>query len=197
MRKKKKNNKHPEQKFIIKSFVENKNGLLLPSLFLITAAACVMVATALPYYDSSRLFFTVFVSFALVLFSLLSEASARIEGSGSRLNEAMSNKYLRTILPVLICFIAIFDFGMEFRVYRQHFEVYTDAVQLIDEKVASGEKNIVIHKREDIASRLLNKRRMNSFVYYWTIFAVSDDPDDMLNKWYAYCIGADTIVGLE
>lgn len=189
---KKKKGKQTKQGFTFKSFIDNKSGFLMPCMFLITAVGSVVVATALPYFDY-RLFFTVFVSFTLVLFSLLSEAFGRIENSESKLKNIFSNKYLQIAIPVLISFIAVFDFGKEFRIYHRDFIVYTDVVISIEEKIAAGEKDIVINKKTEIMPFLLEEGRLRNFIFYWSITGVSDNPDAMENRWYAYCLGADTL----
>jgi len=194
--KKKKRGKQIEHKFTYKSLIDNKSVFFIPGLFLITAVSSVVVATALPYVDF-RLFFTVFVSFAIVFFSLLSEAVERIKNSESKLKNAISNKYLRIAVPVLISLITVFDFGKEFRIYHRDYVVYTNVVHSIEEKIAAGEKDIVIHKNTEIRPFLLKEGRLHNFIFYWAITGVGDDTDAMENKWYAYCLGANTLTVTE
>lgn len=195
---KKKKGQENERTFSFKSFIDNKNGLLIPGFFFTAATASVGVTFALPYVEY-RLFFTVFVSFALVLFSLLSEAFSHIEDSNKKRKNVFLNKYVRIAVPVLICLVTLFDFGKEYRIYHQHFEVYSNVVHSIEEKVAAGEKDIVLHKKTEITSRLLPGRRIRSFVGHWTVtgMGASADANAKENRWYAYCFGADTIVGVE
>jgi hypothetical protein len=196
--KKRKKSKHPTgQAFTLKTLVDNKYGLFMPCLFFLLAIGSVVVATALPYFDSPRLFFTIFVSFALVLFSLLSAAVDRAENSNSGLKNIFINKSLLIALPILLCLFTLFDFGKEFRVYHRNFTVYTDVVSSIEDKIAAGEKNIIINRGTEVMPRLLEPGRLNNFIFYWSVTAVGSDPDDMLNKWYAYCLGADTIVSAK
>jgi membrane protein implicated in regulation of membrane protease activity len=194
--KKKKRGKQIEHKFTYKSLFDNKSVFFIPGLFLITAVGSVVVATALPYVDF-RLFFTVFVSFALVFFSLLSVAVDRIENSESKLKNAFSNKYLRIAVPVLISLITVFDFGKEFRIYHRDYVVYTNVVHSIEEKIAAGDRNIVIHKNSEIRPFLYPDGRLHNFIFYWSITGAESDPNTMLNKWYAYYLGVDTLTGGE
>lgn len=195
---KKKNKKEPDRMFSFKSFIDNKNGLLIPGLFSIAAAASVVVAFALPYV-ADRLFFTVFVCFALVLFSLLSETLSRIESAENKLRDVLFNKYVRIAVPVLIALVTVVDFGKEYRIYHQHFEIYSDVVYSIEEKIDRGERDIVIHKKTGTMSQLLPERRINSFVYFWSVTGMgsSGDANAKENRWYAYYFGADTLVGIK
>lgn len=194
--KKKKKAKQKESKFSINALADNQNGLLVPVMFFFTTVGSVVVATALPYFDD-RLFFTVFVCFTLVVFSLLSEAAGRIENSESNLKNIFSTKYLRIAVPILISLVAVFDFGKEFRIYHRDFIVYTDVVTSIEEKIAAGEKDIVIHKNTEIIPFLLKDGRLRNFIFYWAVTGVGDDTDAMENKWYAYCFGANTLTVTE
>jgi Na+/melibiose symporter-like transporter len=194
---KKKKGKQTEHKFTFKSISDNRSVFFMPGVFLITAVGSVVVATALPYFDSLRLFFTVFVSFTLVFFSLLSEAVSRIENSEGKLKNLLSNKYLRIAVPVLICLITAFDFGKEYRIYHRDYVVYTNVVHSIEVKIAAGEKNIVIHKNSEIRPFLYPEGRLRNFIFYWSITGAESNPNTMENKWYAYCLGAETFSGGE
>ncbi len=196
-KKSKKSKNSTEHAFTFKTLLDNKYGLLTPCLFFITAVGSVVVATALPYFDSLRLFFTIFVSFTLVMFSLLSAAYDRVVNSNSAFKKTLTNKYLVIALPVLICLFTMFDFGKEFRVYHRNFTVYTAVVSSIEEKIASGERNIVINRGTEIVPMLLKPGRLKNFIYYWSVTDIGSDPNDMMNKWYAYCFGADTIVSVK
>jgi Na+/melibiose symporter-like transporter len=193
--KKKKTGKATEQKWTFRSFISNKNVFLMPCAFLLIAVGSVVVATALPYFDSPRLFFAVFVCFSLVLFSLISEAVAHTRNSKNRLNKVFSKSYMRIAVPVLICLFTVFDVGKEFNVYHRNFVVYSDVVNSIEDRVAAGEKNIVIHRGTDIVPRLLEAGRLQNFIFYWSVTSVGNDTNALENKWYAYCLGADTLSG--
>ena len=194
--KSKKKGKQSEQKITLKTLLDNSHGFFMPFLFLLPAISSIVLNTALPYFDY-RLFFTVFVSFALVLFSLLSEAASRSGNSKSYLNKIFSTKYMRVAIPVLICLFTLFDFGKEFKIYHRNFTVYTDVVSSIEDKVAAGEKNIVINRGSEIMPRLLENGRLKNFIFHWSVTAVGSDPNEMMNKWYAYCLGADTITSAK
>jgi len=187
-----KKSKQTKQRPTIKSLLDNKNGSLMPCLFLIIAVSSVAVATALPYFDSPRLFFTVFVSFALVFFSVLSELIVRIKNSKNKINKALSNKIFQIAVPVLISLVTVCDFGKEFRIYHRDYVVYTDVVNSIEKKIAAGEKNIVIHKNTEVIPRLLESGRLQNFIFYWSITGSGSDPNSMENKWYAYCFDVNT-----
>ena len=192
----KKKGKRAAQDAAVRTLVDNRNSFFIPCMFLLPAIASVVLTTALPYFDY-RLFFTVFVSAALVLFSLLSEAFSRTEKSNSGLKKFFSTGYLRIAIPVLICLFTLFDFGKEFKVYHRNFTVYTDVVSSIEDKIAAGEKNIVINRGAEIKPRLLENGRLKNFIFQWSVTAVGSNPNDMMNKWYAYCLGADTIVSAK
>lgn len=196
-KKSKKSKNSTEHALTFRTLLDNKYGLLTPCLFFIAAVGSVAVATALPYFDSLRLFFTIFVSFTLVMFSLLSAAYDRVVNSNSAFKKTLTNKYLVIALPVLICLFTMFDFGKEFRVYHRNFTVYTAVVSSIEEKIASGERNIVINRGTEIVPMLLKPGRLKNFIYYWSVTDIGSDPNDMMNKWYAYCFGADTIVSVK
>ena len=166
----------------------------MPCLFHLLAMSSVVITTALPYFDD-RLFFTVFVTFTLVLFCLLSEVVSRIEDSDSILKNIFSTKYLRLAVPILICLFTLFDFGEEYRTYHRNFVIYTGIVDNIEEKIAAGEKNIKINRGTEVVPKLLEPGRLKNFIFFWSITAVGSDINAMENKWYAYCLGADTLSG--
>lgn len=182
----------------VESLVNNKNDLLIPCMFLFTTLFSVAIHSALPYFDE-RLFFTVFVSFSLFFFSLLSEASERIRHSKWKLKGLRSNKYMRVAVPAMICLILVFDVGNEFRVYHRDFVIYQSFVASIEEKVASGEKDIILPSKPEIRKKLLENGRIHSFIYYWSIgdhWSVGDG-GIFDNEWFAFCRGADKITNSE
>lgn len=192
--KNKKKGKQIESMFSFKSFVDDKNGMLIPGLFFIVTIGSIVVATALPYYEY-RLFFTVFACFVLVLFSLLSEALGRLEISESKLKKIFSNKYVLIAVPAIISLITIFDFGKEYRIYHQHFEVYNSVTDSIEAEVAAGEKDIIVRNKTEIPQRLLPEGRLRSIIDNWSVTGLTEDVNGPLNRYYAYYFGADSIRG--
>ena len=104
---------------------------------------------------------------------------------------------MQIAVPVLICLFTLFDFGKEYRIYHRNFTVYTDVVNSIEDKIAAGEKNIVINRGTEIMPRILEPGRLKNFIFYWSITALGSDINAMENKWYAYCLGADTIASAK
>ncbi len=192
-RKKKKDNQTGAM-FSFKSFVEDRNGLLVSGLFFVVTGVSIVLTTALPYYEY-RLFFTVFVCTVLVFFSLLSEATSRLEKSEGKLKSCFLNKYVLITVPVLISLITVFDFGKEFRIYHQHFKVYTSVTDSIRTEVATGQKDIVIRNETEIPQILFPEGRLRSIISNWSVTGLTGDTDAPLNRYYAYYFGADTIRG--
>ena len=190
--------KSSKTKHMIKAFVENDKSLLVPCLFLLTTISSVLVHSALPYFDD-RLFFTVFVSFTIFFFNILSEAIIHIRLKDSKIRELCSNRYIRTIVPAMICLIVLFDIGNEFRVYHRDYVIFTDFVTSIQEKIDKGEKDIILPPKSEIKQKLLNNGRLHSFIYYWSIgdYWPVGDGGIFDNQWFAFCLGADTVTEAE
>lgn len=188
-RSKHKDRKRVKRQISPKVIIENLDGFLLPVIFLITTLSSIVIATALPYVIP-RFYFTIFVSVALVLFSLSSEIPDRIRNRDGKLKKMLSNKYLRIAIPVLISLVFIFDFGCQLRIYRREFVVYKDFVQAIEERIASGERNIILPDRANIEPQFYNGGRLPSFMYGWTM---GYDDSIFTHKWFAYYLGAETL----
>lgn len=197
---KKQKNAQTQQKWRLRSFADNRFGLLVPALFFACAAATTLITAALPYVDA-RLFFPVFTAWALVLFSLLAEAAERFGAGNARSGVTSKVKYRKVLLvalPALICLGMLLDFGREYSIYRRYAVVYDGAVQAIEQSISSGEKDIVIRKRTDIDAKLPQREgRLRNFTGYWTITALGSDPQSIENRWVAYALGADTIRSVE
>lgn len=176
------------------SFVNNKNGLLMPVIFFAIMLGSIAITTVLPYYEY-RLFFTVFSVCTLMLFSLLSEVVSRMEQSDGKLNQAVFNKKVMIAAPVLISIIALLDFGKEYRIYHQHFEVYTAVTEQIRAEVAAGNKDIVVRNTSEIPQLLLPEGRLRSIINNWSVTGLTEDVTAPMNRHYAYYFNAKTIKG--